>query len=71
MDEGQGMIEVINPDKTVKQFSFDQVFGPQSEQEDVFNKVARPVVDSVLQGYNGISYFYYLIFEITLEVNNV
>ena len=34
-------------------FTFDTVFGFDSKQVDVYNETARPIVDSVLEGYNG------------------
>lgn len=40
-----------------KTFTFDTVFGPESKQLDVYNLTARPIIDSVLEGYNGDSYF--------------
>ena len=43
-----------NPPKT---FTFDTVFGPNCKQVDVYNKVARPIVDCVLEGYNGKIWF--------------
>lgn len=36
-------------------FTFDTVFGFDSQQVDVYNETARPIVDSVLEGYNGRS----------------
>jgi len=36
-----------------KTFTFDTVFGPNCKQVDVYNEVARPIVDCVLEGYNG------------------
>ncbi|KAJ1522736.1 hypothetical protein ONE63_001895 [Megalurothrips usitatus] len=38
-------------------FRFQKVFNT-SNQEDVFNEVAKPVVDSVLHGYNGTIFAY-------------
>lgn len=37
-----------------KTFTFDTVFGPKCKQVDVYNEVARPIVDCVLEGYNGL-----------------
>lgn len=37
-------------------FYFDSTFGFDSQQLDIYNETARPIVDSVLQGYNGILY---------------
>lgn len=34
-------------------FFFDSVFGFDSQQLDIYNETARPIVDSVLEGYNG------------------
>ena len=39
-------------------FTFDTVFGPDSTQMDVYNRVARSIVDNVLQGYNGTIFAY-------------
>ena len=36
-----------------KRFTFDNVFGPDSKQLDIYNICARKIVDSVLEGYNG------------------
>src|SRR5574343_102072 len=34
-------------------FSFDSVFNPDSSQNEVYETAARPIVDSVLEGFNG------------------
>ena len=53
----RGSVTVQNPNATQgeppKQFTFDTVFGPNCKQVDVYNEVARPIVESVLEGYNG------------------
>ena len=36
-----------------KTFSFDQVYAQDSKQVDIYNETARPIVDFVLEGYNG------------------
>ncbi|KXS10018.1 kinesin-domain-containing protein, partial [Gonapodya prolifera JEL478] len=41
-----------------KTFTFDAVFGQDSRQMDVYNATARPIVDSVLDGYNGTVFAY-------------
>ena len=43
----------IRKESEKKQFSYDSVFDPYITQKEVFNKLAKPVVDSVLEGYNG------------------
>ena len=40
------------------QFTFDAIFGPDSKQVDVFQEVAAPVVQGVLDGYNGTIFAY-------------
>ncbi len=41
-----------------KSFTFDSVFDWNSKQIDVYNVTARPIVDSVLEGYNGTVFAY-------------
>ncbi|XP_046435155.1 kinesin-like protein KIF3A isoform X1 [Neodiprion virginianus] len=41
------------PGEPPKLFSFDAVFDTDSSQVDIYNETARPIVDKVLQGYNG------------------
>lgn len=36
-----------------KSFTYDHVFGPESNQEELFLEVALPIVDQFLQGFNG------------------
>eukprot|EP00347_Sterkiella_histriomuscorum_P003556 403363838 len=39
-------------------FSFDRVFGPNVRQSDLFTEVAMPVVDGLLNGFNGTVFCY-------------
>lgn len=58
VDEIRGTITVNKFDMTSeppKTFTFDTVFSPDSKQLDVYNLTARPIIDSVLEGYNGKS----------------
>lgn len=41
-----------------RSYFYDNVFGMDSKQADVFNVVARPIVDFVLEGYNGTIFAY-------------
>ncbi|XP_051166326.1 kinesin-II 85 kDa subunit [Leptopilina boulardi] len=41
-----------------KVFSFDAVFDTNTSQVDIYNETARPIVDKVLQGYNGTIFAY-------------
>ena len=51
-------VTVPNPKATrepKKIFTFDNVFGADSSQAELYNETARRIVDAVLQGYNGRS----------------
>lgn len=41
------------PSNVPKDFTYDAVFAQGSKQLDVYNQAARPIVDNVLEGYNG------------------
>ena len=62
VNETTGAIDVRlsrnSSDDANKTFTFDHVFGPNSKQVDVYNLVARPIVDAVLEGYNGTIFAY-------------
>ncbi|XP_029297290.1 kinesin-like protein KIF3A isoform X4 [Cottoperca gobio] len=61
VDEIRGTIMVNKletPHEPPKTFTFDTVFGPDSKQLDVYNLTARPIIDSVLEGYNGTIFAY-------------
>ncbi|KAK3100624.1 hypothetical protein FSP39_022761 [Pinctada imbricata] len=62
VDEVRGTITVKSPNaghgEVPKTFTFDNVFGMASKQVDVYNQVARPIVDFVLEGYNGTIFAY-------------
>jgi kinesin family protein 3/17 len=62
VNEQTGTIDVRLPqnanDDATKTFTFDYVFGPNSKQVDIYNLVARPIVDAVLEGYNGTIFAY-------------
>lgn len=57
VDQVSGQVTVQNPKahsgEKGKTFTFDTVFGSESKQVDVYNETARPIVDFVLEGYNG------------------
>uniref|UniRef100_A0A3P8WGA3 Kinesin-like protein n=1 Tax=Cynoglossus semilaevis TaxID=244447 RepID=A0A3P8WGA3_CYNSE len=61
VDEIRGTITVNRletPQEPPKTFTFDTVFGQDSKQLDVYNLTARPIIDSVLEGYNGTIFAY-------------
>jgi kinesin family protein 3/17 len=56
VEEDRGTIAINGPhdqNEPPKTFTFDIVFGQNSKQVDVYNEVARPLVECVLEGYNG------------------
>lgn len=60
IDENNGSVSILNPKKSTNRdddeprvFKFDNSFGEDCRQIDVYNITARPIVDAVLEGYNG------------------
>ena len=39
-------------------FTFDAVFDLKATQRDVYDRAARPIIDSVLEGFNGTIFAY-------------
>lgn len=62
IDEVRGQVQVTNPDaprgEPPKSFTFDTVFAPGCKQTDVYNQTARPIVEAVMEGYNGTIFAY-------------
>ena len=64
VDEPARMITVENPHpekshlSPVRDFTFDSTFGPDCKQESVFEDTALPIIESVLEGYNGTIFAY-------------
>ncbi|CAJ1376240.1 unnamed protein product [Effrenium voratum] len=48
----------VNNSKTHYKFKFDGILSMNISQEDVFNVVAKPVIEDVLQGINGTIFAY-------------
>ena len=42
----------------LKAYTFDNVYGMDSKQKDIYDETAAPIVDGVLQGYNGTIFAY-------------
>ncbi|KAK6173148.1 hypothetical protein SNE40_016660 [Patella caerulea] len=62
VDSVQGTFTVKNQNaaqgEPPKTYTFDIVFGQDCKQLDVYNVIARPVVDCVLEGFNGTIFAY-------------
>ena len=41
-----------------KTFTFDHAFGPEATQHEIYTRVAAPIVESVLDGFNGTIFAY-------------
>ena len=56
------IIEIKNPavegEKEGKSFTFDGVFPGDTPQAELYNQVARPIVENVIEGYNGTIFAY-------------
>ena len=61
-DVREGQVRVQNPkaatSEPAKVFTYDQVYGTDSKQLEVFSVTAKPIVDSVMEGYNGTIFAY-------------
>jgi kinesin family protein 3/17 len=61
IDERRGVVAIRDPNNSKeneKTFTFDSVFDWNCQQLDVYNKTARPIIESVLEGYNGTIFAY-------------
>ena len=77
-EDSQTLSMTSQDDQTGPQFfKFDHVFPSDSSQEDVYNISAKPIIESVLEGFNGTILAYgqtgsgktYTIFGLNLEEN--
>jgi hypothetical protein len=62
VDQKRGEIKIQNlkgdTGEAEKVFAFDKVFDSNSNQEQVYKDTAFPIVESVLEGYNGTIFAY-------------
>lgn len=62
MEVRDGQVLVQNPkcsyDEPAKSFTYDQVYGGESQQLELFSITAKPIVESVMAGYNGTIFAY-------------
>ena len=49
---------IVRKENEKKSFSFDFIFDHTATQKEIFCKVGKPVVGSVLEGYNGTIFAY-------------
>jgi hypothetical protein len=62
VDKKTSSIQVRNPDADTREaprsFTFDNVYGDQSEQKTIYDETAAPIVEAAMQGYNGTIFAY-------------
>ncbi len=56
-DKGEILVQ-RQTDDVPKQFTFDQVYDWNSRQDNVFAEVAYPIIENVMEGYNGTIFAY-------------
>jgi kinesin family protein 3/17 len=57
----EGAVELMNPKEpkeAAKCFTYDAVYDQNSRQLDIYDEAVRPIVDSVLMGFNGTVFAY-------------
>lgn len=55
---GQGIVSLTQASGKQRQFHYDNVFGPESIQDSIFETVAQPVINDFLEGFNGTIFAY-------------
>lgn len=70
LDNATGLGKVVLTAGANKQreFKFDYAFGPQTTQDQVYDKVGRPVVTDVLSGFNGTIFAYGMVKDVASVV---
>ncbi|NXE43969.1 KIF3C protein, partial [Ptilorrhoa leucosticta] len=62
LDVKLGQVSIRNPraapGELPKTFTFDAVYDASSKQADLYDETVRPLIDSVLQGFNGTVFAY-------------
>ena len=59
MDPKSGTCSVLTPNgEPAKTFTFDAVYPPHSLQETIYKQTAAPILDSVIEGFNGTIFAY-------------
>ena len=60
MDKQDNQVTITKPDEemNVKTFAFDAVYDTDSLQQVVYDESAFPLVESVIEGYNGTIFAY-------------
>jgi hypothetical protein len=56
----RGIVTVKHPEgaKDEKPYTFDFAYDERSTQEEIFNQTSKPILESVVEGYNGTIFAY-------------
>ncbi|XP_055693752.1 kinesin-like protein Klp68D [Lutzomyia longipalpis] len=58
----RGVVEIQNPQEVTKEnrkmFTYDAVYGPNATQQNLYDETVRPLVSSVLEGFNCCVFAY-------------
>lgn len=57
-ERGEISVKQLDDNKPFRNFYFDNVYDSKTKQETVFNETALPIIESVMQGYNGTIFAY-------------
>ncbi len=57
-ERGEISVKQLDDNKPARSFYFDNVYDSKTKQETVFNETALPIIESVMQGYNGTIFAY-------------
>ena len=52
------LLKAENPSKSIQEFTFDEIFEPNSHKLSFYNKACKNIVSHTMQGYNGGIIFY-------------
>jgi kinesin family protein 5 len=52
------LLKTENPSKSIQEFTFDEIFKPNSHKLSFYNKACKNIVSHTMQGYNGGIIFY-------------
>lgn len=54
----QNILYLFGNQNEPKSFLFNSVYSPKTSQQFIYNDSARPIINSVLEGYNGTIFTY-------------
>jgi hypothetical protein len=72
--EGLSKLE-LPANGTKNEFTYDHIFGPNASQREIFETVCAPIINTVLEGFNGTLFAYgqvlFLSFSLTLSISRL